>query len=73
MNVLFKEVEMLERLSHPNIIKLHCSKKTSNNLYLFMDYCEEGDLTTFIKNLASDGEFGIKPRINEKDARYIIS
>ena len=35
-----REVEILGRLSHPNIIKLHASRKTSNNLYLFMDYCD---------------------------------
>ena len=66
---------MLERLNHPNIIKLHHSRKTTNNLYLFMDYCEEGDLTTFVKTLFNSSElrtFGGKPRVDENQARYII-
>ncbi len=65
---------MLERLSHSNIIKLHYSRKTANNLYLFLDYCEEGDLSKFIKTLSGcNSEFKNKPRIQENEARYIIN
>jgi serine/threonine protein kinase len=35
-----REVEILRQLNHPNIIRLHCSLKTTNNLYLFTDYCD---------------------------------
>ena len=44
-----REVEILTRLNHPCIIKLHCTLRTANNLYLITDYCDEGDLKQFMK------------------------
>ena len=71
-----KEVQILSRLEHPNIIKLHQALRTQNNLYLFMDYCDEGDLKGFIRKVESirraDGQ-GERPQLTEQEARYVIS
>jgi serine/threonine protein kinase len=39
-----KEIEILLKLDHPNIIKLVDFKKTRNNWYLIFEFCELGDL-----------------------------
>eukprot|EP00347_Sterkiella_histriomuscorum_P015779 403355712 len=46
-----RECEILSKLEHPNMIKLHAALKTQNNLYLITDYCDQGDLTTFVSKL----------------------
>jgi len=46
---LEREVEILRQLDHPNIIKLHQALRTQNNLYLFTDYCDQGDLKGFMQ------------------------
>ncbi len=35
---------MLRELKHPNIINFIDLKKSSNNIYLIMEYCQHGDL-----------------------------
>ena len=44
-----REAIILSRFEHPNIIKLKQAVKTANNIYLFTEYCDYGDLKTFIK------------------------
>lgn len=56
-----KEIQILLDLNHPNIIKLHDFKKTSNNWYLVFEYCELGDLEHYMKKY-------YKGRFPEKDA-----
>ena len=48
---LEREVDIMSGLSHPNIIRLFSALKTENNLYIFTDYCDEGDLKGFIKKI----------------------
>jgi serine/threonine protein kinase len=50
-----REVEILSRLNHPNIIRLHCTLRTLNNLYLFTDYCDRGDLKLFMQSYCTAG------------------
>ena len=47
-----KEVELLQRIPkpHPNIVVLYAALQTKSNLYLFMEYCDQGDLKDFIKS-----------------------
>jgi serine/threonine protein kinase len=68
-----KEVEILHKLSHPNIIRLHKALRTRNNLYLFTDYCDKGDLKTFIKSIGMQEDGRIGGRLSESEARYVIS
>ena len=32
------------RKTHPNIVTLNAVLHTSNNLYIFMEFCDQGDL-----------------------------
>ncbi|KAL1979521.1 hypothetical protein VTN96DRAFT_5678 [Rasamsonia emersonii] len=44
-----REVEILKRLSHPNIIGLERVIKTENTLYIFQDLITGGDLFSFVE------------------------
>ena len=44
-----KEVELMQQFDHPHIVKYIDAKKTQNNLYLVMEYCNGGNLKNFIK------------------------
>ena len=48
--LLENEIKVLRTCNNPNIIKLFDIKKTKNNIYLVLEYCNEGDLMEFIKN-----------------------
>ncbi|XP_051566594.1 serine/threonine-protein kinase Nek5 [Myxocyprinus asiaticus] len=39
-----KEVSLLSRMKHPNIVTFYKSFHDSNNLYILMEYCDAGDL-----------------------------
>jgi 3-phosphoinositide dependent protein kinase-1 len=47
-NSVLTEVRLLKRLQHPNLIKLFCSFKTKEHLFLITDYCSGGELRTQI-------------------------
>ncbi|EGR34492.1 protein kinase domain protein [Ichthyophthirius multifiliis] len=53
-----KEINILLKLNHPNIIKFYEYKKTQNNVYLIFEYCELGDLENYMKKY-HDGRFPI--------------
>lgn len=47
------EIKVMKEIDHPNIIKLHTTLELKNRLgesyiYLILDYCENGDLLTYI-------------------------
>jgi serine/threonine-protein kinase ULK/ATG1 len=42
--LLENEIRVLKTCTNDNIIKLYDIKKTANNFYLIMEYCNEGDL-----------------------------
>lgn len=47
--LLENEIKVLKTCDNVNIIKLYDIKKTSNNIYLMLEYCNEGDLMEFLK------------------------
>jgi serine/threonine-protein kinase ULK/ATG1 len=47
--LLENEIKVLKSCNNPNIIKLYDLRKTSNNFYLIMEYCNEGDLSVYVK------------------------
>lgn len=57
--LLENEIKVLRTCNNPNIIKLYDIKKTKNNIYLILEYCNEGDLMQFIKK---------KERLTEDEA-----
>jgi serine/threonine-protein kinase ULK/ATG1 len=50
VSVIEKEIDILLKLDHPNIIKLLDFKRTVNNYYLIFEFCEHGDLDNYIRN-----------------------
>jgi len=40
---------VLKACDNENIIKLYDIKKTSNNIYLILEYCNNGDLSDHLK------------------------
>lgn len=46
---IYSECQILTNLSHPNIVKLVDIRATSNNYYLFFEYCSGGNLQQYRK------------------------
>lgn len=59
-----KEIEVLRRLSHKNIVQFISSNHSVNNSYIFTEYCNSGDLRSFLKHRGGT--------LEEKEAQYII-
>ena len=47
--LLDNEIRVLKTCDNVNIMKLYDLKKTSNNFYLMLEYCNEGDLSQYLK------------------------
>ncbi|EGR27762.1 protein kinase domain protein [Ichthyophthirius multifiliis] len=47
--LLENEIRVLRTCNNENIIKLYDIKKTANNFYLMLEYCNEGDLMQYQK------------------------
>ena len=47
--LLENEIKVLRSCNNLNIIKLQDIKKTKNNIYLMLEYCNEGDLMDYLK------------------------
>ncbi|CAL8122006.1 unnamed protein product [Orchesella dallaii] len=45
-----REVEIMSRVTHPYVIRVHSILQRKNKYFLFMQYCENGDLLDFIRN-----------------------
>jgi serine kinase len=43
-----REVEILGKINHPNIIRVHSILQKRDNYYIFMEYADQGDLLAFI-------------------------
>ena len=46
----YREVSILKKVNHPNIIKYYSSFLEQENLYIIMEYAENGDLFSLIKH-----------------------
>ena len=50
MNYLKNYITVLQYLNYPNIIKIKEIKKTKKNFYIFMEYCNGGNLSETLEN-----------------------
>jgi NIMA (never in mitosis gene a)-related kinase len=50
--MLVSEVNILREMSHPNIVKYYdrVIDRDRSKIYIIMEYCEGGDISTLIKN-----------------------
>mmetsp|Transcript_14676 Transcript_14676/g.16236 ORF Transcript_14676/g.16236 Transcript_14676/m.16236 type:complete len:708 (-) Transcript_14676:351-2474(-) len=52
-----KEAQLLKSLNHPNIVRYIDSLIEDGVLYIIMEYCEVGDLSTHVKRQRSKGKY----------------
>lgn len=64
-NNAYNEPNMLERLQHPNIVQFYETFVVKDVLYLVMEYCEEGDLQSKVKETRVKGEYFCEDQIIE--------
>jgi serine/threonine protein kinase len=50
LNTIMQEIDLLKNLNHPNIVKYHGFVKSSESLYIILEYCENGSLHSICKN-----------------------
>lgn len=55
--LFLREIAILRQIKGPHIVELIDVRRTPNNLYLFMEYCDSGDLETYIKGGRKFSEF----------------
>ena len=48
--LLENEIKVLRACNNPNIIKFYDIKKTKNNYYIILEYCNEGDLMKYLQS-----------------------
>ena len=58
---IHREIEMLRRLKHPNVIKIHKIQEDTKKFYIIMEYCENGELFNRIVE---------KQHLSEDEAAY---
>jgi len=61
---LRQEVEVLRKISHPNIVRFRDLKKSTAHFYLVLEYCAGGDLSQFLR---------AKGRVQEETARRFLT
>jgi len=61
---LLNEISIHTKIRHPNIVGLKDVIRSTNNIYLVLEYCNEGTLRDYLKQ---------KGKITESEARKIIS
>ncbi|KRX04200.1 Protein kinase-like domain [Pseudocohnilembus persalinus] len=47
---LSREIKILTQLKSPYIVQMHDVIRTTRNLYIFLDYCKQGDLRTLMNS-----------------------
>jgi len=62
-NLFMREIDVLRQIKGDHIVQLLDVKRTPNNLYIFTDYCDGGDLQKLIK---------LKQVFSEEDACIIL-
>lgn len=49
MNEVFSEKNILAKLNHPSIVKLHSCFLDRKNVYMVLDYAPNGDFSKYLK------------------------
>ena len=47
--LLENEIKVLKSCNNVNIIRLYDIRKTANNIYMMIEYCNEGDLMQYLQ------------------------
>lgn len=75
MEMLNNEIEILQSLSHPNIIRCYDVYKTAAKCYIVTEYCPHGDLLTHLSKRGKLSEVGATEIIREvvDGCKYLVS
>jgi serine/threonine protein kinase len=46
--MLENEIKILKKMSHTNVIKFYSVSKTATHLYIITEFCQKGDLLTYM-------------------------
>ena len=49
-SLLATEIHVMKTINHPNILRLHDQLLSKNNYYLVVDYCDQGDMISYMKS-----------------------
>ena len=60
---LKREIDLLQKLNHTNIISVYEIFENNDNYYIIMEYCSKGELFNYIVS---------KKRLNEAEAAYFF-
>lgn len=64
LNRLFQtEMNVMSKINHPNVMHLYEFMETAHNYYLIIQYCNNGDLESYLKQMA---------RLSEEEAVYFL-
>jgi len=48
-----RELQIVSRLQHPNIVRVYDVVEFDDHVYIFMDWCDKGDLLEYVKSKGS--------------------
>lgn len=48
LELIKREIHILKNATHPNVVKLYDVARTPHYLYLFLEYCNDGDLKKYL-------------------------
>ena len=49
LELIKREISILQKINNKHIVKLHEVARTSQNLYMFLEYCMDGDLKNYLE------------------------
>ena len=49
LELLKREIEIMQKIDNPNVVRMYAASRTSRNLYMFLEYCRDGDLKSLLK------------------------
>ena len=53
------EIDILTKLSHPNIVKIYEFYISNSHYYIITEFCKEGELFSYIKNKYSENQLAV--------------
>ena len=73
LKYLKNEIQILQKLNHPNIVKFDSIKKTKKHYYIVMEYCNGGELTKALEKYQAKYGKPFPQEIVQHLMRQIIS
>lgn len=49
LDFLKREIAIMQKIQHPNVVKLLDVARTNNYIYMFLEYCADGDIKSYIE------------------------